>query len=432
MVNNLHNAIATNKPKFHLHIPLACHFLNLIASRRFKYPEFNECFDGFVPLSSKILEKHFYGYRKYFNYFIENGIIEMKNYSTYHNKSKSYRFINDSKFESTEFEVIDVTSLNKLKNINVVEYFNGRSIKCSHLTKWFYQGLEIDYDAAVQTANKEPNILKRQSYLLAIEKIKNKEFYFSRKKLSDDRLHTNLTNLSKKIRPFLRFNTEFFFNIDLKASQPYFLVVFIEEMLGNIGTTTRKPTGRRTLMFENVKDLIHKDGFQEEYQTIKQWILKDDFYTRMADIWFGNRETPLTRNEWKKNKVRRVTYGSKRDLVKKLILRLFYIDTASAAYQNEDFKVFESRFPHFSEFLKKLKKNDFTDLSKEMQNIEAFCILEIVTPRLSKMFPKMPLFTIHDSIMTTVEWAKKTDLAVLIQKIMLEANGVQPQVNIEV
>lgn len=187
-------------------------------------------------------------------------------------------------------------------------------------------------------------------------------------------------------------------------------------------------------MFENLIDILYSKGFREEYGKIKDWILKDDFYTKMANELFDGIAISLERIEWfgkgKKKEMKRVIYENERELVKKLILRLFYIDTNSNSYKKgEDFTLFDSKFPNFSAFLKEFKKNDYKELSKLMQNKEAHCILDVVTQRLTQMYPKMPLFTIHDSIMTTERWAEKTNLGKLIQTIMQKENGVKPQIN---
>ncbi|WP_288377620.1 hypothetical protein [uncultured Chryseobacterium sp.] len=424
IVSKLERSLIETPPSFNLNKSLALFFLHLIAIRRYTDPDCDESFEGFVSLDSFLLEHCSYQYRKYFNYFLSNDILEKRNYSTDRHRANSFRFIYDSNEDCIEFVEVELTSLQKLKNFEVIEQFNGKIERCPHLVKWFYEGLEIEYENAISEALKEEDFLKRQSYLLGIEKLKNKEYWFTRNSKSDNRLHTPLTNLAKKIRPNLRFRGQKLANFDVRCSQPYFLVVLIEEMYSSIDT----------LMFENLIDILYSKGFREEYGKIKDWILKDDFYTKMANELFDGMAISLERIEWfgkgKKKEMKRVIYENERELVKKLILRLFYIDTNSNSYKKgEDFTLFDSKFPNFSAFLKEFKKNDYKELSKLMQNKEAHCILDVVTQRLTQMYPKMPLFTIHDSIMTTERWAEKTNLGKLIQTIMQKENGVKPQIN---
>lgn len=424
IVSKLENSILNNPPTFNFNNSLAFYFLHLIAIRRFIDPNFDECFGGFVSLDSKLLEHYCYNYRKYFRYFTDNGILEKRIYSKDKSRANSFRFIYDSEIDCKEFVKVNIGNLQKLKNFELIEKYTGKDEKCTHLVKWFYEGLEIDSEQAILEAQKEPNFLKRQSYLLGIEKLKNKEYWFTRNNHTDNRLHTPLTNLSKKLRPYLSFKGEKLINLDIRCSQPYFLVVLVERLYSTIAT----------LMFENVKNHLYSSGFRKEYSKIKNWILSSDFYTEISKVLFESRKISLTRNEWvgrgKNREKKTVTYENERELTKKLILRLFYIDTNSYLYKHDsDLKIFDERFPYFSAFLKELKKDNYKYLSKLMQNKEAHCILDVVTKRLSQLYPKMPLFTIHDSIMTTEYWAKRTNLKKLIQSMMLEVNGVKPQIN---
>lgn len=424
IVSKLENSILNNPPTFNFNNSLAFYFLNLIAIRRFIDPNFDECFGGFVSLDSKLLEHYSYNYRKYFRYFTDNGILEKRIYSKDKNRANSFRFIHDSEIDYKEFVKVDISNLQKLKNFELIEKYTGNDEKCTHLVKWFYEGLEIDSEQAILEAQKEHNFLKRQSYLLGIEKLKNKEYWFTRNSHTDNRLHTPLTNLSKKLRPYLSFKGEKLINLDIRCSQPYFLVVLVERLYSTIAT----------LMFENLKYHLYSSGFRKEYSKIKNWILNEDFYTEIFKVLFEGRKISLTRTEWagrgKNREKKTVIYENERELTKKLILRLFYIDTNSYLYKHDsDLKIFDEKFPYFSAFLKELKKSNYKYLSKLMQNEEANCILDVVTKRLSQLYPKMPLFTIHDSIITTEYWAERTNLKELIQSMMLEVNRVKPQIN---
>lgn len=424
IVSKLENSILNTPPTFNFNNSLAFFFLHLVAIRRFIDPNCDEYSGGFVSLDSKLLEHYSYNYSKYFRYFTDNGILHKRIYSKDKNRANSYSFIYDIDSECNEFVKVDINNLQKLKNFELIEKHTGEDEKCTHLIKWFYEGLEIDSQQAILEAQKEPNFLKRQSYLMGIEKLKNKEYWFTRKPHSDNRLHTPLTNLSKKLRTYLSFKGENLINLDIRCSQPYFLVVLVERLYSTIAT----------LMFENLKNHLYSSGFREEYRKIKNWILNEDFYTEISKVLFEGKRIPLTRNEWigrgKSREKKTVNYENERELTKKLILRLFYIDTNSYLYKHDsDLKIFDEKFPYFSAFLKELKKNNYKYLSKLMQNEEANCILDIVTKRLSQLYPKMPLFTIHDSIMTTEYWAKRTNLKKLIQSMMLEENRVKPQIN---
>jgi hypothetical protein len=436
VVTKLEDAVTQSPPKFNFRKELASFFLNLVVSRRLKDPNTDEHQGEYVQLDSKLLQHYSYNSKEYFDYFVKNQILKKRNYSTDKARSNSYIFTDQSFENLNRFTQVDLISLRNLKNIDIVDRYDGKIEKCEHLVKWYYEGFKIDYNEVICEIEKETNLLKKQSAFLFIQKLMNQEFWFKRNSKSDNRLHTWLTNFPKKYRKFLSYNDDFFVNHDIKASQPYFLIVLIEEMFTQEQTKSR---ASNTLMFKNLKnimEIMHSNTFRKEYDMIKNWILHDDFYTKISEVMFDDQETSLERIEWKgkgRNAKRvKVTYSTKREMVKKLILRLFYIDTNSSSYRaDNDFKKFDEKFPQFSQFLKELKKNNYKDLSKLMQNKEASCILDVVTKEISRLYPDMPLFTIHDSIMTTQYWAKEANLGALIQEIMFRENGVRPQINIE-
>ncbi len=48
-----------------------------------------------------------------------------------------------------------------------------------------------------------------------------------------------------------------------------------------------------------------------------------------------------------------------------------------------------------------LKEDDNKNLPKVLQHLEADCIIDYTCKKIAKEFPNIPLFTIHDSIITT-------------------------------
>jgi len=65
--------------------------------------------------------------------------------------------------------------------------------------------------------------------------------------------------------------------------------------------------------------------------------------------------------------------------------------------QNE---YFAEEFPEVYEFFKCLKSKDYTMLALLLQNIESYIFLNLITKKISKERADLPLFTVHDSIVT--------------------------------
>lgn len=65
----------------------------------------------------------------------------------------------------------------------------------------------------------------------------------------------------------------------------------------------------------------------------------------------------------------------------------------------------QSVYPTLASMLNSLKRRNYQHASHIMQNVEASIFIGAVCQRLMKLRPRMPVFTIHDSILTTEEHA---------------------------
>ncbi|MDD3962251.1 MAG: hypothetical protein WC155_06185 [Candidatus Cloacimonadales bacterium] len=92
-------------------------------------------------------------------------------------------------------------------------------------------------------------------------------------------------------------------------------------------------------------------------------------------------------------------------------------------------RVFREHFPNVYEVFKNLKRGDHTRLAVLLQAIEAEIVLHRVAKRISRERRRLPIFTIHDSIVTT-EGNEEYVKSVLEDEIR-KAVGVAPQLSIE-
>jgi hypothetical protein len=92
-------------------------------------------------------------------------------------------------------------------------------------------------------------------------------------------------------------------------------------------------------------------------------------------------------------------------------------------------RIFKSLFPDVYNILSIIKKQGKELLSILLQRIESHLILHVITKRLAREYPPMPLFTIHDCIVTTAGTQH------IVQQIMKEelerAIGSAPSLRIE-
>ncbi|MDV3684886.1 hypothetical protein CMU45_00650 [Elizabethkingia anophelis] len=433
VLNKLNEAIVFNPPKFNINKGLAVFFLSLILSVPAKDRKLETNSSQYVPLNAKILEGYYSEYSKYFNYFVDNGILEKKNYSTTSQRSNSYRFSVGLIPDSVDLVPVDLTSLADRVHRGkfIVENTSfAPKLECNHLIKWLNPKLTINKSSAMEVI-KNGNIDKAQwlYYAYAIEKLCTGNFYAIRKLEADNRLHTNLTNLPKPLRPFLRYGGEKLYSRDICTSQPFFLVYLIEyiTMYRDIPCKESINLPIYTLMLEELCNHLLTEGFREDYEKLKDWVLYGDIYNELGDLLFPDQDIEkVTVKEFSKvdGFYVDVEYKSKRDAMKVITLTIFY---SALKTKNPQIKKFKQLFPNFSKLLDLLKQNNHKNFSKMLQHIEANCIIDFVTKKLSIHYPEMPLFTIHDSIMTTESYRAilDTEMPKLISEYCL---GLKPQI----
>lgn len=372
----------------------------------------------------------------------------------------------DVNLELVEIDMSDV----KTRNTVVVTHEIANTVKHSanHLSKWLNENLTIDYDCAKNLIKDDMHFSKYQkiSYLAAIENLKSNNIYASRNRETDNRLHSNLSNLPKVIRPYLLYDGESLVNYDIKSSQPYFMVALVEFLQKsskegffcdeegngrsicrniNFNRIVKKKLEDKSLIWQNLRSALYSSTFQEEYKTIKRWILEGVFYSEMMEILYpfkpyqGKWERKVPKlcgidgegKEITTTISKYYTVDNKEEekaMIKESVFSILY---GGSKNPGREFKDFKNHFPAFSNFLLILKENDKKDFPILLQQIESACVLDYVTKEIAKIHPEMPLFTIHDSIATTESYSEKVDIKTLICNLIEKFTGITPIVEEE-
>ncbi|MDV4072200.1 hypothetical protein CMT45_10800 [Elizabethkingia anophelis] len=432
VLNKLNEAIVLNPPQFNINKGLAVFFLSLILSVPTKDRKLEIDSDQYVHLNSTILEGYHREYSKYFKYFLDNGILEKKNYSTTSQRSNSYRFSVGLIPDSVDLVAVDLTSLADrvhrgkfiIENTSIAP-----KLKCDHLIKWLNTKLTIEKNSALEVIRSGGDKTQYLYYTYAIEKLCTGNFYATRKLKADNRLHTNLTNLPKTLRPFLRYEGKKLYSRDICTSQPFFLVYLIEYiyLFRDIPCKESINLPIYTLMLEELCNHLLTVEFREDYEKLKDWILHGDIYNELGDLLFTDQDIEkVTVKEFSKVEgfYVDVEYKSKRDAMKVITLTIFY---SALKTRNPQVKKFKQLFPSFYKVLSLFKQDEYKNFSKILQHIEANCIIDFVTKKMSIDYPEIPLFTIHDSIMTTESYRAilDTEMPKLISEYCL---GLKPQI----
>jgi hypothetical protein len=90
---------------------------------------------------------------------------------------------------------------------------------------------------------------------------------------------------------------------------------------------------------------------------------------------------------------------SERDLAKSIVFAVFF---SSVKRDTPEKQLFRKLFPNVMRVFDVIKADDHSRLACELQRLEASVILDEATKQIAKIVPEIPLYTIHDSIVTTV------------------------------
>lgn len=466
IVNKLHEKLSLHRPDFLFQETTALFFLNLVFKNTVKNWKY-ENLDQFTPLSSKILRKYSPHYNLYFEYFLKTGLLEMKERRRFPgvHECRRYRLSSDVRqsiySDKAPFATITNERFNDaptdLKQHEMSETF----LEAKHLSNWYNDKLTINYTEAIEhlqcTSSPDEEIAKKWF----IESIKNNDYYGVRNTLTDNRMHSNLTNLPREMRQFLRYDGEDLVNFDIKCSQPFFLLGIIKGLIEKpdeisslvfLYNKNKNKKGRlnkeqnkelRSYILQNLKKTLSSKGFRKEWEVFKNWVLSSDLYNELdmilvpedvEDEYIICKETNLwgrdifveyaERKSEKKITIKKLKiYPDKRSMIKVIVLNILYGGTTNRC---EEFHRFYQKFPKLCEVLDLIKIYNVDALAVWLQQTESKCIIDVVTKKIALLYPEMPLFTIHDSIATTRSWSEKVDLAYIISHMIEDEIGFKP------
>jgi hypothetical protein len=370
---------------------------------------------GFVNLNAATLQRANHNYKKYLEYLLNHRLLltDMK----YIVGKKSFGFLLNI-VDSADIFVKRIPIKNwtiKRRMFKEIGEQNDSFIKTQKnypfLSKWFNDYLEIDVEGAKKEAlkqypllpssgirgdikNKAPKRNKRLKAEYLINKLANRQFYYSIDE-NVGRFHSNLTNLKKEFRNYITYNGQKLVNVDIKNSQPLFSTLLFNKNFYNpkglfnifhipfhsiILSNNIHSFSSTTIMIVKV---LEKYGNQdiEKYLEI---VNSGSFYKKISKLMYPN-------EAFNKEKVKPI---------------IFTVLFSSNRYMGQPKAKAKRRFkevlPYTYEIFRLLKLCDHTALSRILQRIESIIMIQNVVPRIAQERPDLPIFTIHDSVVTTV------------------------------
>jgi hypothetical protein len=119
-----------------------------------------------------------------------------------------------------------------------------------------------------------------------------------------------------------------------------------------------------------------------------------------------------------------------RKAVKASVFQLLFTDNRFIGQKEAaEKRIFKKLFPEVYQLLSLIKRKDKRNPPILLQQIESHLVLKVITKRITREHPSAPLFTIHDSIVTTA--GKERYVQEIITEEMEKAIGFGPRMRIE-
>jgi hypothetical protein len=405
--------------------------------------------EGFVYLHSTILQGHSRQYKEIIDLLLLNGVIERNRSYVVNSTSRGYRF------SYTSAKEVYSSIVTKTVHIKKLTKERASFIPFPLLNKWFNDP-RLHFDAkkarTIVQAKYENKVGKggvplAPIYYRTIAQIENKDFVVGRDQTSY-RFHSPLTSIKSDLRKCYRFDGKELFQIDIKGSQPYISQAllnptFYTTTLPSIftSTSTSSNTYKNTsTTYMLVKKLLNADNqafmafindvnsgvFYEQflkqikrsnrnkYNEIKKQALFQLIQSENVNSNFRAKLVRLFPNKTAIN-------NQMRKIIKKVIYQVLFSDNLWINNGNPIPKfdaslkmLFKQIYPEVYQVFHSIKCGDKSHLAVILQRIESYLIIDTCCKLIGSMKPDVPLFTIHDSIVTTKEHLE------LVKGIILE------------
>jgi hypothetical protein len=244
-------------------------------------------------------------------------------------------------------------------------------------------------------------------------RIKNRDLFWTIDSTSG-RFHSNVTNSSKLLRPYLRIDGKPLCNLDIKNCQPYLSIILLTNP-GKVSWMTKNPAF--AMLLQTLKVSANEDV--KKYISL---VISGQIYEYLMQE-FSKEGLTLTRSETKEQMLR-ILFARNR----------MPKDETNKKCRN----IFKNCFPTVHKIFSKVRGSEKGDkftrynrFSILLQRIESYLMLDRILKRVYKELPEVIAITIHDSIMTGV----MTNNVEAVRKIMIEEMtdfvGFAPNISIE-
>jgi hypothetical protein len=414
--------------------------------------------DKYVPLKSMELKKANsvgHNYRKYIQYAIDNGIIEV-------NPDKKYK-VDTGAGDGYCMEYGIAETIGMVHSFIPTGERMKRERKYPHLRSFLNAGLTIDRKEAESLLNliySPDEVHKKRVQLLLVDSINANVHNF----IVDEtgkRLHTYIVSLKSELRSLLRYEGQILVKVDVKNSQPYlmnYLIKCLEKSTAFAFSSISSEVHQKSTLFKSINsdiieyinttevatgitDPLHIVSVFERLSYLFPKFLCSPWYSSINDC-HANLTNSIDVQFFKflvstgkfyeamdelmlSDKIDICEEGTpqeaRRKFIKRKCLSLFFSSNkfqhANGYYKNGKFieadkaaiavkKAFGCYFPNVYGIIKIINQGPKGNkgpkgLAGILQRIESTIVLRLICERIRKERPTQPIWTIHDCIMTT-------------------------------
>ncbi len=420
----------------------ACRFVTgTIIDHQDQYVQYNNHDELGVAIHSKVLRDVLSNsYPLLRNHMEKKGLIKLvKDYSNGRGNDHSKIYILGDKYIDTGYKTV-VIKHNAIRKRIVKWQTKQRKRLCEifYVIKWLFDGgLEIDKQAATRALEELESML-----LTNARKIKSKEkqakiirninrrYDYSRRLINDwekkvpqlvkmdkaGRLYTVLASIPSVVRNFITYRGENLVALDIKNSQPVHSVWLLRPEFWSQKQSTphdlsleilnadlyKKVTGGGSTSgalggqkMEELFIILQKIKQNAENQQVNEFTFEEVVRSGKLYEFIANRFS-------QKYKGRDGKGFSDREKAKKAMMVIYYDNNAkTSAGKDCPYNYFKKLFPDITFAMELLKQNQYKNFPELLQKLEARMILHEVCREIYEKHTEIPLFTIHDSILTT-------------------------------
>ena len=418
-----------NPPKFKFKRDKFVYILSLIYSIPAQKKDKIENYSGFTPISKSILGSVIKDYKQYIGHLKELNIVEEDSHYIVGEKSRGLRF---TEVYRKPVKPVTITDWCLIKNIVYLRknIDKTKTQELHYLRKWFLDGkLNVNIDAARTYLTDEwkkdlenPEILhpdiRLNSRILPIERLNSKSknpLFFVDK--TAGRLHTNFTQLKSELRKYVSYDGKILCSVDISNSQPYLLNSLLSKELYE--RNDMKDRIRRTNLTLRNADIIKLDSLidsisqKEDVILFRELINSGQFYEKFGEVLHSR---GIIDSNFLREKAKEITFCT-------------IFNKNNAIKYVEAIQIFENLFPNVYKVIKSVKKGHHPTLAIILQNLEAELILHKTCKVISEEHPEIPLFTLHDSIITTEE--NKDIVQAKMIEILSQNLNYEPNLKVE-